>query len=279
MAEQKQAAAAAEADEEIATGPWWKNKKVIGAALAVLVVLGVVVGIRAGLPVRAYIEAFLEWTRGLGYWGPAALALFYVIATVLLLPGAPVTMGAGLLFGLLWGTVSVIVGATLGACAAFLIARTVGRDWVADWVEGRESFRAIDDAVGREGFKIVLLIRLSPVFPFNLQNYAFGLTGVSFWPYALASAIGMVPGILMYVYLGTVARSLAQIAAGEVEQTTMQQVFFWVGLAVTVGVVIFVTRLARRAVRREMGRSPADGERGDVTAEGDADRSGAGERE
>lgn len=238
--------------------PWWKKKKWIGAILAVLVAIGVVVAIRAGLPIREYIEAFLEWTRGLGYWGPAALAGFYVIATVLLLPGAPVTMGAGLLFGLLWGTVSVIIGATLGACAAFLIARTVGRDWIADRIKDREDFRAIDDAVSREGFKIVLLIRLSPIFPFNLQNYAFGLTGVSFWGYAVASAIGMVPGILMYVYLGTVARSLAQIAAGEVEQTTMQQVFFWVGLLVTVGVVVYVTRVARRAVKRAMDEKYAE---------------------
>ena len=236
----------------------WGVKKWAGGAVVVLLLIGTVIGLRAGLPVREYIKAFLAWTNSLGRLGPAALAGFYVIATVLFLPGAPLTMGAGLLFGLLGGAIAVEVGATLGACGAFLIARTVGREWVADWIEGRKSFQAIDDAVEREGFKIVFLIRLSPIFPYNLQNYAFGLTRVSFWKYAAATALGMIPGVLMYVYLGTVARSLARIAAGKVQQTTMQQVFFWGGLAVTVGVVVYVTRVARGAVKRAMKESDAE---------------------
>ena len=234
------------------------TKKWIGAGIALLLVVGVIVGIRAGLPIRDYIESFLEWTRGLGYWGPAALAGFYVVATVLFLPGSPLTMGAGLLFGLLWGVIAVEVGATVGACCAFLVARTVGRDWVADHLKGRKSFQAIDEAVAREGFKIVFLIRLSPLIPYNLQNYAFGLTRIGFWKYAVATAGGMIPGVVMYVYIGTIARSLARIAAGEVEQTFMQSIFLGVGLVVTLAVVIYVTRVARSAVKRAMEETDAD---------------------
>ena len=168
-------------------------------------------------------------------------------------------MGAGLLFGLLWGTVVIEVGATLGACGAFLIARFVGRGRVAECIKGRESFEAIDDAVGREGFKIVFLIRLSPILPYNLQNFAFGLTSISFWSYAAATAMGMIPGVVLYVYIGTTARSLARIAAGEAQQPLMQQIFFWGGLVVTAAAVAYVTRVARQTVRREVKRSGANG--------------------
>lgn len=227
-------------------------KRWIGAGVVIAIIAAVIIGIRTGLPVREYLERFLQWTRSIGIWGPVVVVGFYVVSCVLFLPGSIITMGAGLLFGLLWGFVTVSIGSTLGACVAFLIARWVARDWVTKKISGMQRFRAIDEAVGREGLKIVLLIRLSPIFPFNLQNYAFGLTRVSFWKYALASWVGMIPGTIMYVYLGTVARSLAQIAAGEVERTLAQRIFFWGGLVVTVVVVIFVTRVARRAVQRSI---------------------------
>ena len=243
-------------------------KKWIGAGVVIALIAAVIIGIRAGLPVREYIERFLEWTRSIGIWGPVVVVGFYVVSCVLFLPGSIITMGAGLLFGLLWGFVTVSIGSTVGACAAFLIARWVARDWVSEKISGMQRFEAIDKAVGREGFKIVLLIRLSPIFPFNLQNYAFGLTRVSFWKYALASWIGMIPGTIMYVYLGTVARSLAQIAAGEVERTMAQRIFFWAGLVVTVIVVVFVTSVARRAVKRAIeDRDVQASEKDEETAE------------
>jgi pyruvate/2-oxoglutarate dehydrogenase complex dihydrolipoamide dehydrogenase (E3) component/uncharacterized membrane protein YdjX (TVP38/TMEM64 family) len=202
------------------------------------------------LPVKDYIVALLEWTRGLGAVGPVVVAAFYVIATVLFLPGSILTLGAGFLFGLGTGFLTVWIGSNLGACAAFLVGRFIARDWVAQKVAGNPRFAAIDEAVGREGFKIVFLLRLSPIFPFNLLNYALGLTKVSFANYALASLIGMIPGTLMYVYFGSAARSLAAVAAGEVERGAAGRIFFWVGLVATIVVAGYVTRLARRSLQQ-----------------------------
>ena len=123
------------------------------------------------------------------------------------------------------------------------------REWVARKVSGNPKFNAIDEAVGREGFKIVFLLRLSPVFPFNLLNYALGLTKVSFKHYALASLIGMLPGGLMYVYFGSATRSIADVAAGNVEKGIAGQIFFWVGLIATILVAGFVTRLAKKSLK------------------------------
>jgi len=201
------------------------------------------------LPVRQYLVDALEWTQSLGAWGPIFVALFYIVACVFLLPGSVLTLGAGFLFGVPVGLLSAWIGATLGACVAFLVGRTLARDWVARKVLRNPKFAAVDEAVGREGFKIVLLLRLSPVFPFNFLNYALGLTKVSFGEYALASLIGMLPGGLMYVYFGSAARSLADVAAGKVEGGWAGQVFFWVGLAATIIVAGFVTRLARKSLK------------------------------
>ena len=182
---------------------------------------------------------------------------FYIVACVLLLPGSVLTLGAGFLFGVPLGLLSAWTGATLGACAAFLVGRTLARDWVAGKVSGNPKFAAVDEAVGREGFKIVLLLRMSPIFPFNFLNYALGLTKVSFVKYALASLIGMLPGGLMYVYFGSAARSLADVAAGKVEDGWAGQIFFWVGLAATIIVAGFVTRLAKRSLKQaEQARRP-----------------------
>ncbi len=211
------------------------------------------------LPVKGYLVSALEWTAGLGAWGPIFVALFYIVACVLFLPGSVITLGAGFLFGVPVGLASCWIGATLGACAAFLVGRTVARDWVSRKVEGNSKFAAMDAAVGREGFKIVALLRLSPVFPFNLLNYALGLTKVSFKDYFLATALGILPGGLMYIYFGSAARSLADVAAGNVERGMAGQVFFWIGLAATVLVAAFVTLLARRSLKEAEGSSPKAG--------------------
>jgi uncharacterized membrane protein YdjX (TVP38/TMEM64 family) len=213
-----------------------------------IVVIGLVTGTIL-LPVKDWLIQGLEWTQGLGFWGPVFVVAFYILACILFLPGSVLTLGAGFLFKLIRGTITVSIGSTLGACAAFLVGRTVARNWIAGKVAKNEKFAAIDEAVAQQGFKIVLLTRLSPVFPFNLLNYAFGLTKIAFWKYALASWIGMIPGTIMYVYFGAGLRSLADVAAGEVEKGTAGRIFFWAGLAVTVVVTVFVTRVARNALK------------------------------
>ncbi len=211
------------------------------------------------LPVRDWLIAGLEWTRGLGIWGPVFVVGFYAVAAVLFLPGSVLTLGIGFLFKLVKGTIIVSIGSMLGACAAFWVGRTIARGWVAGKVARNGKFAAIDEAVAQQGFKIVLLTRLSPIFPFNLLNYAFGLTKISFWKYALASWIGMIPGTLMYVYFGAGLRSLADVAAGEVGAGSgVSAGFFWFGLAVTIVVTVFVTRLARNTLKQAAPDALAD---------------------
>lgn len=217
------------------------------------------------LPLKQYLADFLEWTRGLGPWAPAFVVVFYMAAAVFFLPGSVLTLGAGFLFGVPLGFLSAWIGATLGACAAFLVGRTLARDWIAAKVAGNAKFAAVDEAVGREGFKIVFLLRLSPVFPFNFLNYALGLTKVSFKNYALASLIGMIPAGLMYVYFGSAARSLADAASGNVEQGLAGRVFFWFGLAATVAVALFVTRLARKSLQEAEERASVSADPAEIS--------------
>ena len=153
----------------------------------------------------------LDWVAGLGPAGVIAFVVIYILACVFMLPGSVLTLGAGAVFGVVKGSAIVSVAATLGATAAFLVGRYFARDRVAKMIEGNARFRAIDEAVGREGWKIVGLTRLSPVFPFNLLNYAYGITKVSLRDYFLATWIGMIPGGVMYVYVGSLAGSLAEL--------------------------------------------------------------------
>lgn len=218
-------------------------------SIVALLALGLILGL-VSLPIRDYLLTLLEWTRGLGSWGYLALIAVYVVATVLFLPGSLLTLAAGFLFGVVAGSVVVSIGATLGACAAFLAGRYLARGKIEQKVAGNPRFGAIDQAVGSQGFKIVLLTRLSPIFPFNLLNYAFGLTRVRFWTYALASWLGMIPGTVLYVYLGSTAKDLTQISSGGAEGSMGQQLFKIVGLLATVAVTVYITHIARRALKQ-----------------------------
>ncbi len=209
-----------------------KTATTLRIVVALLLVAAMVTGITI-LPVKDYLASLLQAVESVGPWGPVLLAGAYVVACVLFVPGSVLTLGAGFLFGVVRGTIAVSVGSVLGATAAFLVGRTLLRGWIEKRIAAYPRFQAIDRAVGKEGFKIVLLVRLSPVFPFNLLNYAFGLTNVRLWQYVLASWIGMLPGTLMYVYLGSALKSLADVAAGAPKGGTPQTVFFVAGLVMT----------------------------------------------
>ena len=224
-----------------------KTATAIRIVLALLLVAAIVTGL-AVLPAKDYLAGLLRAVESVGPWGPVLLAGAYVVACVLFVPVSVLTLGAGFLFGVVRGTIAVSVGSVLGATAAFLVGRTLLRGWIEKRIAAYPRFQAIDRAVGEEGFKIVLLVRLSPIFPFNLLNYAFGLTNVRLWQYVLASWIGMLPGTLMYVYLGSALKSLADVAAGAPKGGTLQTVFFVTGLVMTVVATVVVTRVARRAL-------------------------------
>jgi len=200
------------------------------------------------LPVKEYLARFLTWIHNVGPWGPALLALAYVPATVLFVPGSILTLGAGFIFGVVPGSIAVSLGSTLGAAAAFVIGRTLARDLIDTKVSKNPKFMAIDRAVEKEGFKIVLLTRLSPALPFNLLNYVFSLTKVSFRNYIFASWIGMFPATLMYVYLGSAMQSLAALFAGDTKHELEKYFLFGFGLMATIIATTVVTRTAKKAL-------------------------------
>jgi uncharacterized membrane protein YdjX (TVP38/TMEM64 family) len=234
-------------------------------AVAGLAVIGALV--LGGRTLIGPLQQFAAWVQGLGIWGPVVFVLGYAVATVAFAPGSVLTLAAGALFGLVSGTIYTLAGATLGASLAFLVARYVARRAVERKIAGNQRFQAIDRAVGREGFKIVALLRLSPVFPFNLLNYALGLTRVRFWDY-FAASVAMLPGTLLYVYYGKAAGSLASAFAGrgapaaEAPSKGASWVLLGVGLLATVAVTTYVTRLAGKALRQELGKSGDPGEPG-----------------
>lgn len=191
----------------------------------------------------------LTWVDSLGAVGAIAFIIIYILATVAFFPGSILTLGAGVVFGVVLGSFYVFIGATIGATAAFLVGRYLARGWVAKKIQGNSKFSAIDEAVGREGLKIVLLTRLSPVFPFNLLNYAYGVTGVSLKDYVLGS-LGMIPGTIMYVYIGSLAGNLATIGTStQATNPALQWTIRLIGFVATVAVTLYVTKIARQALQ------------------------------
>lgn len=208
----------------------------------------------------AYIPRFADWVQGLGVWGPLVFIVGYAVATVAFLPGSILTLAAGVVFGLGTGTAVAFTGALLGATGSFVVARYVAREAIERKLEDRPRFRAIDRAVGRDGWKFVALLRLSPVLPFNLLNYALGLTKVPLVHYVLAS-LAMLPGTLLYVYYGTLIGDLAALAGGaEIERGAEGWIFLGLGLVATLIASVLLARKARKAVAEEVGPLPADTE-------------------
>lgn len=200
------------------------------------------------------LQTLILWVQNLGIFGPVAYIIIYNLATLLFIPGSLLTLKGGCLFGVFWGSIYVLVAATCGAILAFLIGRYLSRDWVSQKIEKYPKFQAIDQAVAREGWKIVLLTRLSPLFPFNLLNYAFGVTQISLKDYILGS-LGIVPGTVMYVYIGSLATDLAMINPKHQPVTAETQMWQWImqilGLIATVGVTVYVTKIAQTALAQK----------------------------
>src|SRR6266550_1195681 len=212
------------------------------ALLAAVVIIGVL------LPVRQWFTVFEAYVHSLGTVGPVIFALGYVVLTVLLFPASFVTLGAGTLFGLKIGLLVALVGANLGALCSFLLARTFLREKVVLWTLSNPKFRFLDQAIGKQGFKTVLLCRLSPIFPFILLNYFLGLTAVRTGAYILANLFGMVPAMFLFVYAGAAAHDAVAGAAGA-SVGFYEQTLKYVGLLATFAVFVVVTRTARKALR------------------------------
>ena len=219
------------------------NRKVV---LGGLVVIAIGIALMF-LPLKSWGAELQSWIKSFGLIAPLVFILAYIVTTVFMIPGSILTLIAGAVFGLWFGVLYVIIGSNLGALAAYLLAKTKLREKFMKMTEGNPKFAALDQAIGENGFKMVLLTRLSPAFPFTLLNYFLGLTSVKISAYVVGNFLGMLPATFLYVYLG----SLANVAVGSVSK--WQLVMRIVGLLATIGVVIYVTRLARKAMKEAEG--------------------------
>jgi uncharacterized membrane protein YdjX (TVP38/TMEM64 family) len=200
---------------------------------------------------QEFLQNALQWINSLGAIGGIVFIGIYIIATLAFLPAALLTLGAGVIFGVTWGSVYVFIGATLGAIAAFLGGRYLAQGWVKEKISSYKKFAIIDKAVSKEGLKIVLLVRLSPLFPFNLLNYAFGITSVSFQDYLIGS-VGMIPGTIMYVYFGSLVGDIALIGSkNQPGNIILHWVIQIMGLIATIAVTVYVTKIAKKALEDE----------------------------
>jgi uncharacterized membrane protein YdjX (TVP38/TMEM64 family) len=230
-----------------------ERKSVAGArwkwgVAAILVGVAVVLAIhfRLAALVQGVLKSALDGIAQLGFWAPLLFIVLYVVSCVALLPASLLTLGAGAVFGIVKGSIYVSIGATLGATAAFLVGRYYARAWVTRRLEAHPRFVAVERAVSAEGWRIVLLTRLSPIFPFFLLNYAYGLTRVPLRQYVLATWVGIIPGTTLFVYIGSLANPSGganSVAAWAVRFT---------GLIATVLVTVYLSRIARRALSKKI---------------------------
>ncbi|MGE4054359.1 MAG: TVP38/TMEM64 family protein [Vicinamibacterales bacterium] len=229
-------------------------RRLVAAVLAAALISGALVV----FPVRDLAQVLVEWVRDAGAVGVAVYAAAYIAATVLLVPGTVLTLGAGMVYGPVFGTLLVSPVSVAAATTAFVLGRTVARKWVNERIGGHPRFAAVDAAIEHEGLQIVLLLRLSPLFPFNLLNYALGLTRVRLEHFVLGSFLGMLPGTILRVYIGSLAATAASLDAGH-PTNTLQQALYWIGLGATIAATVVITRMARRYLRAivDDGGTPA----------------------
>ena len=216
------------------------NKTVLRWLLGLMLVIAV--GTAVALRDRFDAAALQAWVEGAGAAGPLLFMAVYALVTVLFLPGSVITLAGGVLFGPVWGTVYNLTGATIGAALAFLIARYLGADWVARRAGPR--IKRLDDGVSAEGWRFVAFVRLVPLFPFNLLNYALGLTRIRFWHYVLASYLFMLPGAIAYTWLGYAGREA--LAGG---QGMIRNILIALALLASVA---FLPRLIKRLREKPM---------------------------
>jgi uncharacterized membrane protein YdjX (TVP38/TMEM64 family) len=203
------------------------------------------------LPVGRVVTKLDALLDRMGPYGMVVFVVLYVIDAVLLGPAWLFALVAGLAFGLVRGGLLVWASATLGAAAAFLIARYFARHRIEKLVRKNEKYEAVDRAIQRHGWKVVFLLRISPILPYTLSSYIYGLTKVDFWHYIIASAVGMVPMVAVYVSIGAAGRQAALAAAGGGHhQSKVEWIVLGVGLVFTIAAALLIARAAKRELVR-----------------------------
>ncbi|MFI5013531.1 MAG: TVP38/TMEM64 family protein [Hyphomicrobiales bacterium] len=221
------------------------RRRPLAAWLAIVLLL---IGAAFGwflLPLHEWADAFSSWVQGLGVLGPAFFLIAYVVAVVALVPASAMTLAAGLAFGF-WAVPLVLAAATIGSAVAFLIARYVVGDKVRSLLAGLPRSKAVYDAVGRGGWKMLFLLRLSPLMPFSVMNYLLGTTELSLWTYVSATFLGVIPALILYVYLGALGRAAIAGDSGG----TIRWIVLIFGLAAAAAAIVYVGRKAAAELRK-----------------------------
>lgn len=203
---------------------------------AFALVLAVLCGAWLLLPLHKWMDVLQHWLQGLGPWGVVILVLILVFTTFLPAPDWPLPIAAGYVYGV-WAFPLVYGSIVFASILAFLAARHLFRDRLKGFLDSRAKYHAFDKAVGEEGWTVVALVRLSPIVPFNLQNYAFGVTAVGFWGYVIGTLVGLIPGTALYVYFGIFGKGLGSGGTSPLEWTLLG-----VGIVATIGLGVLVTR-------------------------------------
>ena len=232
-----------------------------GRVLLLALLAAAVVAAAVGLPLREWLVEGADWAEHHHYAAGSLFIVAYTVAAVLAVPGTILTLGAGFVFGLATGAPLVSAASLLGSTAAFLLARFCMRDWVAKRVARSPRLQAVVAATRHNGFTIVLLARLSPLLPYNVLNYLFGLTAVGFRDYVLGSWIGMLPATVLYVYIGSLTKTVAALPAANVDAAWPRRVLLVAGFLATVGLTALIARRATRELRDRLAAEGAAAER------------------
>jgi uncharacterized membrane protein YdjX (TVP38/TMEM64 family) len=226
---------AAVSRERIYTASQRKKKGWTGRLAILAILIAAIVSIRMTGATR-YLdqETLRQLIAGYGMLAPLIYMLIYSVAPALLLPGLPITIAGGILFGPFWGVIYTITSSTVGACIAFLISRYIARNWVEDKLRSPR-WRKLDEGVEKHGWKVVAFTRLIPLFPFNLLNYAFGMTKIGFWPYAVTTFVCMLPACIAFIVFSS---SLLDLVRGKISA----ELIVGIALIVLVSLIPFFYR-------------------------------------
>ncbi len=221
------------------------NKHLLKPVIFILIIVGLII-ISRTLGLGQKLGELKNWIMTIGIWGPIVFIFLYAIATVATIPGSALTLAAGSMFGSVLGVIVVSIASTFGASLAFLVGRYIARDSVSKWLSNKEKFKKLDDLTKKHGNIIVAITRLVPLFPFNLLNYGFGLTNVSFKVYVFWSWLCMLPGTVIYV-----------VGADVVTKAMTQGKIPWFLIIILIIVIIVITIIANyiRKYLREKGKN------------------------
>jgi uncharacterized membrane protein YdjX (TVP38/TMEM64 family) len=232
-------------------------------AVVALLVVGALIYVARSAPFLGAVEETENVVRRWGTMSIVIYPLLVMAATVLLLPGGILSLGGGFFFGLWWGTLLVLVGNLLGAAVAFFVGNKLGRKFVRQRILRDPRWAALDGAIGKHGPRIIFYSQLNPLFPTSLFNYLYGITKVRFWECLQWVALGRLPGVFLYCYLGTLGQLGIRILRGESEPGPMEYALWGGGLLLTVGVAALLGHTATKVIEDYRRLAPAQAEKED----------------